>query len=82
MIDVHLDDIRVALRLTVIEMLGQVAFREDLPGMQHEIAQQTKLRTGQFYRLAITADALAAFIQQQTGRLQLRLVGQAMRAAQ
>ena len=59
-----------------------MALGQQLPGMQHEIAQQTEFSSSQLHFFAVALHRLPAFIQLQAGRFQLRLVGQAMSAAQ
>ncbi|MNP68635.1 hypothetical protein D3C76_1646170 [compost metagenome] len=63
-------------------MLGQMTLRQNLLRVQHEVAQQTKFRSGELDIDAVTGHALAPFIQLQTGRLQGWLIGQATGATQ
>ncbi|MNL88637.1 hypothetical protein D3C87_2184610 [compost metagenome] len=51
-------------------MFGQVALGQDLLRMQHEIAQQTKLRGSELDFFSVASYALTPFIQLQAGRLQ------------
>ncbi|MNI31423.1 hypothetical protein D3C73_853080 [compost metagenome] len=63
-------------------MFGEVAFGEDLLGVQHEITQQAKLRGGQLNVRTVAHNALATFVQMQPGSLERWLVDLAMGAAQ
>ena len=82
MVDVDLDDIRIAFAFTVIQVLSQVTLGQQLPSMQHEIAQQAELRSSQLHFFAIALYRLPTLVQLQASRLQLRLIGQTVSAAQ
>ncbi|MNJ65741.1 hypothetical protein D3C77_617750 [compost metagenome] len=82
MIDVHFQDVGVTLSFAVIKVFSQVALGQDLLRVQHEIAQQAKLRGGELDIDPVADNALAAFVQLQASSLQGRLIGQATGTAQ
>ncbi|MNH12255.1 hypothetical protein D3C79_717910 [compost metagenome] len=73
----HFQDVGIPFGFTVIEVFGQVTFRQDLLRVQHKISQQAKLGSGELDVDTGAGHTLAAFVQLQAGSFQGRLVGQA-----
>src|SRR5271154_5893410 len=54
--DEHLNRIRVAVEILLVQMLDDLAARDDPPGVMHEIRQETIFVAGELDRLAVDSD--------------------------
>ena len=57
-LDVDLDDVAVLVSVLFVNVLGKLCLGEDATGMQHAVAQQPELDTGQVPALPVPADRL------------------------
>src|SRR3954453_17099963 len=71
--DEHLDGVRVAVKILVVEMLDQFGARHHAPGVVHQIGQEPVLVRGHLDRVAGYADPSGAGIQRHRPACQLAL---------
>ena len=61
--DEHLDGVGIPVEILIVEMLGQLAARDDAARMVHEIGQQPVLVRGELHRVAVHRHAAGAGVE-------------------